>query len=145
MTTLSPNRKATVMSWIGQILVAAILLQVVFFKFTGAAESIGLFEQLGAEPWGRIGTGLVELVAAGLILRSRTAALGAVLSVGLMVGAIGTHLTVLGIEVGGDGGALFTMALITFAAATVVAWIRRHNLPVLGRALAARAVSPHVD
>lgn len=111
---------------------AAILLQTLFFKFTGAAESVYIFETLGAEPWGRIGSGIVELVTAVLLLAPSTAALGGLLGVGVMSGAILSHLTVLGIEVMGDGGLLFALALIVFAASAGVAWMHRTAIPVVG-------------
>ena len=59
MTTKGKN----VLSWILRLVVAAILVQTLFFKFTGASVPIHIFETLGAEPWGRIGTGVLELVA----------------------------------------------------------------------------------
>jgi hypothetical protein len=113
-----------------------ILLQTLFFKFTGAEESIWIFEQLGAEPWGRLGSGAVELVASILILLPATAAVGALLAIGVMAGAIGSHLAVLGIEVQGDGGLLFALACSVLVAALVVLWLRRRKLPVVGRRLA---------
>jgi uncharacterized membrane protein YphA (DoxX/SURF4 family) len=120
-------------SWVLQIAVAVILLQTLFFKFTGAEESVYIFSTLGAEPWGRIGSGLVELVAALLLLVPVTAPLGAALTMAVMVGAIGSHLTVLGIEVMDDGGLLFGLACIAFLASASVLFLRRGQLPVLGR------------
>jgi len=133
MSTPSPT--SVRISWFAQVVAAVILLQTLFFKFTGAPESRAIFEALGAEPWGRIGSGAVEVVAAGLLLWPRRAAWGALLATGVMVGAIGAHLTRLGIEVGGDGGALFAMALVTLSASLVVLWIRRGQIPGAGRLL----------
>src|ERR1041384_7793155 len=96
------TRTQVVISWILQIVVAIILLQTLFFKFTGAEESKYIFSTLCVEPWGRIGTGLLELVAAGLLLRGRTAVFGALLAAGLMGGALFSHLTKLGIVVKDD-------------------------------------------
>ena len=115
-------------TWAMQITVAVILGQTLFFKFTGAPESVYIFEALGAEPWGRIGSGLVELLAVVLILSPRRAALGAVLALGAMAGAIGSHVTLLGIEVQGDGGALFGMAVLVFALSAAIAGVRREEL-----------------
>ena len=115
-------------TWAMQIVVAVILGQTLFFKFTGAPESVYIFETLGAEPWGRIGSGLVELLAVILILSPRRAAYGAVLALGVMAGAIGSHVTKLGIEVQGDGGALFGMAVLVFALSAAVAGVRREEL-----------------
>lgn len=123
---------ATVASWILQLIVAGILLQTLFFKFTGAAESVYIFSTLGAEPWGRIGSGVVELVASILLLVPATSAIGAALSLAVIAGAIVSHLTVLGIEVQGDGGLLFALALTVFVASTVILVLRRTELPLVG-------------
>src|SRR4030095_6536569 len=104
MTNIS--RTQTTASWTLQLVVAGILLQTLFFKFTGAEESVYIFTTLGVEPWGRLGSGVFELVAALLLLRPRTAPFGAALTMAVMAGAIGSHLTILGIEVKGDGGLL---------------------------------------
>jgi hypothetical protein len=111
---------------------AAILLQTLFFKFTGAAESVYILQALGAEPWGRIGSGIAELATAILLLAPSTAALGGLLGIGVMSGAILSHLTILGIEIMGDGGLLFALALIVWAASAVVLWLYRGTLPVVG-------------
>lgn len=121
----------TILYWVLRILAAVILLQTLFFKFSGAEESIYIFSTLGMEPWGRIGTGVVELVASILILLPRTTAFGAVLAVGTMSGAIFFHLTRLGIEVRGDHGQLFIYALLVFISAGILAWTFRKQLCVL--------------
>lgn len=131
VTHLSGSRLA--LSWALQILAAVILLQTLFFKFSGAAESVYIFSTLGAEPAGRIGSGIVELVAAVLLLVPATVAVGAVLAIGLMAGALVSHLTVLGIEIMGDGGLLFGLALTVLASAAVVLVCRRGELPYVGR------------
>jgi hypothetical protein len=123
----------SIASWGLQLLVAGILLQTLFFKFTGAEESVYIFTTLGAEPWGRIGSGVVELVAAILLLTPRTAPVGALLTMGVLAGAIGSHLTVLGIEVKGDGGLLFGLAVTSFVGSAIVLFIRRGQLPVVGQ------------
>lgn len=130
------SRTATIVSWIGQLTAAVILGQTLFFKFTGAPESVYIFTKLGAEPVGRYTTGTFELLAVFLLLVPGTAATGAVLAMGLMAGAIGSHLTLLGIEVQGDGGLLFGLALTTFVSAAIVAWLRRSAIPLLGNWLA---------
>ncbi len=104
-----------IISWLLRIVAAAILLQTLFFKFTAAAESVALFSKLGVEPWGRIGTGVVELIAGILLLIPTTVFVGAFLGVGLMSGAILSHLFVIGIESKGDGGQLFILAIIELA------------------------------
>lgn len=125
-------RNLLIVSWAAQIVAAAILAQTLYFKFTGAPESVYIFSTLGMEPWGRIGTGVLELVTAILLLIPATAALGALLALGLMAGAIFFHLVKLGISVQGDGGLLFGLALIVFACAATVALLRRTQIPILG-------------
>ena len=133
MTNLSKIQ--TVASWALQLLAAAILLQTLFFKFSAAEESVYIFTTLGMEPWGRIGSGVAELIAAILLLVPATVPAGAVLAMGVMAGAIVSHLTVLGIEVKGDGGLLFGLALTVFFASAVVLVIRRGQIPIVGRYL----------
>ncbi len=120
-------------SWLAQLITVVILIQTLFFKFTGAEESKFIFETLGMEPWGRIGSGVVELIASLMLLMAGTAAIGAVVALGVMAGAIVSHLTTLGIEVQGDGGLLFGMAITVTVCCLVVIWIRRRNLPILGK------------
>ena len=127
------SKTQIVLSWVLQLAAAGILLQTLFFKFTGAEESVYIFTKLGAEPWGRIGSGIVELIASALLLVPATASIGAVMALGVMTGAILSHLTVLGIEVKGDGGLLFGLALIVFACSAIVLTIRRAQVPVVGR------------
>jgi hypothetical protein len=122
-------------SWVLQLLAAGILLQTLYFKFTGAEESVYIFTTVGAEPWGRIGSGVVELIAAILLLIPATTTIGAILALGVMAGAIVSHLTILGIDVKGDGGLLFGLALTVFASAAVILLIRRGEIPVVGRYL----------
>jgi putative oxidoreductase len=124
-------------SWVSRIVVAVILLQTLFFKFTGAEESKYIFTTLlGAEleSFGRIGSGLVELIAAILLVLPRTAWLGAFLSLGTISGAILSHLTMLGIVVKDDGGLLFVLAVTVFVLSAIVLVIHRRDFPVLGAA-----------
>ncbi len=128
--------KETSMKAIYQIcraLAAIILLQTLYFKFSGAPESVYIFTKVGAEPVGRIGSGIVELIAAVLLFVPRFNWLGAGLAAGVMLGAIGSHLTVLGIEVMGDGGLLFSLACVVFVCAMFILWVRKSELPVIGR------------
>lgn len=125
-------------SWLdygARTVAAIILLQTLFFKFTGAPESVYIFTKVGIEPWGRIGSGVAELIAAVLLFLPGFTWLGAVLTLGVIGGAIFTHLTVLGIAVMGDGGLLFTLALVTEVCAAIVAFIHRHALPLIGARL----------
>jgi putative oxidoreductase len=124
--------KHTIVSWVLQLIVVVILVQTLFFKFTGAEESVYIFTTLGAEPWGRIGSGLVELIASVLLLLPRTVTLGALLTLGTISGAIFSHLTKLGLVVKDDGGLLFGLALVVFVCSTAILWLRRREIPVLG-------------
>lgn len=128
------TRGLRITCWIFQILVAAILLQTLFFKFSGATESVYIFTMLGAEPWGRIGSGVVELIASILLLIPATAILGAIISLATMAVAILSHLTVLGLALHpvGDNGELFTLAVIVFLASAAVIFIRRSQIPLIG-------------
>src|SRR3569832_1720442 len=101
----------TVAMWLLRLVAAVILLQTLFFKFSASPESVYIFTKVGMEPWGRIGSGVVELIASLLILFPRTTAWGAGMAIGTMSGAIFFHLTKLGIDVQGDGGQLFYMAI----------------------------------
>jgi uncharacterized membrane protein YphA (DoxX/SURF4 family) len=114
--------------WALRIVPALILLQTLFFKFTAAPESVYIFSKLGAEPYGRIGSGVFELIAAILLLIPRTTLLGAILGLGVMAGAIISHLTILGIDVQGDHGQLFAYALITAVCCLILIFIFRANI-----------------
>ena len=114
--------------WILRILAALIMLQTLFFKFSGAEESIYIFSKLGMEPWGRIGTGVLELIASVLILFPKTTAWGALIAIGLMGGAIFFHHTKLGISVMNDGGQLFIYALIVFVCGVILLFVYRNTI-----------------
>ena len=114
-----------------RLIVAVILLQTLYYKFGGHEDSIYIFTTLGLEPYGRIGIGVMELIASILILLKRTSWAGALLTVGLMAGAIFSHLTQLGIEVKGDGGQLFYIAVGTWVLSLVVLWSERKQIPFI--------------
>ena len=114
-----------------RLILAVILLQTLYYKFGGHEDSIYIFTTLGLEPYGRIGIGVMELIASILILLKRTSWAGALLTVGLMVGAIFSHLTQLGIEVKGDGGQLFYMAVGTWVLSLVVLLSERKQIPFI--------------
>jgi uncharacterized membrane protein YphA (DoxX/SURF4 family) len=114
--------------WILRLIAAIIMLQTLYFKFTAADESVYIFSKLGMEPWGRIGTGVLELIASILILYPKTTAFGAFLAIGLMGGAIFFHLTRLGIVVQNDGGQLFIYGLVVFVSSLVLLVVYRNDL-----------------
>ncbi len=127
-------------SWILRGLAAVILLQTLFFKFTAAKESVYIFSMLGMEPWGRIGSGIAEFIASVLLLMPSTVAIGAVLTLGVISGAIFFHLTRLGIALPavGDSGELFTLAIVVFICAAAVLAMHRGELPIVGGILSSR-------
>ena len=137
-----PQSKALkILDWIVRIVVAVILLQTLFFKFTGAKESVYIFTTLGAEPWGRIGSGVVELIASIFLLIPRTAAFGAILVFGIACGAIFAHLTKLGFTIPAvdDRGELFGLAITIFLGSLVVLFLRRREIPIVGPRLFSQA------
>lgn len=123
---------STIIAWVCRIAAAIILLQTLFFKFTAAPESVYIFTKVGLEPWGRIGSGIAELIAAILILIPATTWLGAGLALSVMVGAIFSHLTVLGVVVMNDGGLLFGLALAVAACSVMLLFLQRRQLPLIG-------------
>ncbi len=132
---MARTRTGSIVSWAAQVVVAAILLQTLFFKFTGAEESKFIFTTLGLEPAGRIGSGIAELVAAVLLLIPRTVVFGAALALVIITGAIASHLTRLGIVVQDDGGLLFGLACAVFAGSLTVLVVRRAQIPWIGASL----------
>lgn len=123
----------TLVTWVLRSAAAYLMLQTLFYKFSASEESVYIFSTLGMEPWGRIGTGALEFVAAVLILIPRTTAFGALLAIGLMAGALFFHLTKLGIEIKGDGGLLFVYALIVFISSSILLWIYKQQILSLFR------------
>lgn len=119
----------TVAAWLLRLIAALIMLQTLFFKFSASPESVYIFSTVGMEPWGRLGSGVAELIASILLLVPRTTWLGALLGIGVMSGAIFFHLTKLGIEVQGDGGQLFIYALIVFVCCAILLFMHRSDLP----------------
>ncbi len=117
-----------IISWVLRLTVAIILLQTLYFKFTAHPDSVHIFSALGIEPWGRIGLGIVELITAILILWPKTKIIGMVNSLGIITGAIVSHLLVLGVNVQNDGGVLFTLALIVFIAASLFLFMHRDEV-----------------
>jgi putative oxidoreductase len=125
-----------IFSWLLRIVAAAILLQTLYFKFSAHPESVALFTKLGVEPWGRIATGVIELIAAALLLIPSTVFIGAFLGTGLMAGAILSHLTVIGIESKGDGGQLFMLAIVVMVCSiTLSVLYRQQSLSLIQRYL----------
>lgn len=106
-----------------------------FFKFSAAPESVYIFMKVGIEPWGRIGSGIVELIAAVLLFVPGLTWLGAGLALAVIGGAIVSHLTLLGIEVQGDHGVLFALAIVVAVCSAVLLFIYRRTVPIVGNLL----------
>lgn len=117
-----------ILIWALRLISAYILLQTLRFKFGAAPESVYIFTKVGMEPWGRIGSGVVELIASVLLLIPRTTALGALMAMGTMTGAIFFHLTILGIDVMGDHGQLFFMGVTVWLSCAILLFINREQL-----------------
>lgn len=111
-----------------RIIVAIILIQTLRFKFTAHPDSVYIFSKVGLEPYGRIATGIVELIAGILLLIPKTVWIGATITLGVIGGAIFMHLTKLGIEINNDGGILFITALLTFILSGIILWIKRREI-----------------
>lgn len=118
-----------------RIITAIILIQTLWFKFTAHPDSVYIFTKVGIEPYGRIGTGIMELIAGILLLIPRTVWVGAGLTVGIIAGAVFSHLTFLGIEVNGDGGSLFYLAVFTLVSSSIILWTYRFDIPIIGEKL----------
>jgi hypothetical protein len=129
-----------IVSWVLRGVAAIVLLQTLFFKFTGAKESVYIFSTLGLEPWGRIGSGVVELIASALLVMPPTVVYGAILALGVISGAIVSHLTKLGITIPAvnDRGELFALAVVVFLCSAALLVMHRAELPVVGPLLRPR-------
>ena len=113
---------------------AIILLQTLYFKFTGHPDSVAIFSMLGVEPYGRVGLGVIELITAILLIIPRTAVFGSILGLGIISGAIVSHLFIIGINVNDDGGALFGLAVLVFLGCALVLFKRKDEaLSLIGR------------
>jgi len=113
--------------WILRLVPAIILLQTLYFKFTAQPESVKLFTEIGMEPYGRIGTGVLELIASILLLIPRYTGYGAILGLVMMTGALYFHLTKIGIYFGGDP-LLFIYAAITFVCCAILIFTYKKQL-----------------
>ena len=115
-----------------RVSVALILIQTLRFKFTAHPDSVYIFTKVGLEPYGRIGIGVLELISAILLLIPKTVWIGALLTIGIIGGAIFLHLTKLGIEINNDGGLLFITALVTFLLSTLILYKYKKDIPFTG-------------
>ena len=114
-----------------RLIVAAILIQTLRFKFTAHPDSVYIFQTVGLEPYGRIVIGVLELIAGILLLIPKTIWLGATLTIGVIGSAIFMHLTKLGIEINNDSGILFTTAVVTFIISVIILYMSRNKIPLI--------------
>ena len=119
------------LSLVLRIIVAVILLQTLHFKFLAHPDSIYIFTKVGMDTWGRIGIGVLELIASILLFLQKKTWLGAGLSAGLMAGAVKIHLTMIGIEVKGYDGTLFYTAIATLILSLMILWGKKKDIPSL--------------
>src|SRR5438046_7027124 len=82
--------------WMLQIGAAGMFLMVGFFKLSGDPQMVGLFDAIGLGQWFRYVTGSLEVLGAIMLLVPPLGGLGALLLVGVMLGAVPTHLFVVG-------------------------------------------------
>ncbi|WP_394750927.1 DoxX family protein [Spongiimicrobium salis] len=115
-----------------RLLLAGLLIQTLYFKFGAHPDSVYIFTKVGMEPYGRIGIGILELIASILLLIPKTVWAGATLAVGILAGAILMHLTLLGIEVQGDEGGLFYTGILLFVLGLVILWFYKKDIPLIG-------------
>ena len=135
ITMQSFSKPLRILDWILRLTAAVILAQTLWFKFTAAPESVYIFDKVGLGAPGRIGSGVAELIAALLLVIPRTAWLGAGLAIAVMGGAIMSHLTVLGIDVMGDHGELFGLAVTVALCSAIVLFLHRRDVPFIGKLL----------
>ena len=126
------SKGLSIATWLARIIAAVILLQTLYFKFSAHPDSVAIFTAVGQEPWGRIGSAVVELLATVLLFLPGLTAVGGALAVGVMSGAIFFHLTKLGVVVNNDGGSLFPLAVAVWVCSAFVLWLYRKTLPVIG-------------
>lgn len=120
------------------ILAAILFLQTLFYKFTAAPESVYIFTELGVEPYGRIGSGVIELIVSFLLLIRKTSLIGAIAGVFVISGAIFAHFFVLGIEVQDDGGKLFSLAIIVLILCLISIFLQKKKLLKLTHGISSR-------
>lgn len=121
-----------------KLLISLIVGQTLFFKFSGAEESIYIFSTLKVEPWGRIALGTLELLSIILLWISRTTVYALILIFVMMCGAVASHLFILGIDIMGDGGELFILGMVTLLTSAVLLFTKREEIKTLGMKFIAR-------
>ena len=116
-----------------RIIIAVTLIQTLRFKLTAHPDSVYIFTKVGLEPIGRIGIGIIELIAGILLLINKRAWLGAAITIGVISGAVIMHLTSLGIEINNDGGILFLTAVFILISSIVIFYTQRKSIPYINK------------
>lgn len=125
------SKKSKIVSTVAAIIAAVIMLQTLYFKFSASPESVYIFTILNLEPYGRIGVGILELIASILLIIPKSRVIGSILGLGLMSGAVFSHLTKLGIVVMDDGGYLFALCLIVLSMCLICLIVEREKVVLL--------------
>ena len=123
-------KTTTIISWVLRLAIAIIFIQTLYFKFTAHPDSVYIFSELGVEPYGRVGLGIIELITAILLMVNSTKIIAIFLSIGIIIGAIGSHILVIGTSVQGDGGGLFALAWVVLLAGIVLLFIHKKELNI---------------
>lgn len=127
MPSHQPSRLTQGLDWLVRILLALTFVSAGGMKLAGVPQFVALFDQIGIGQWFRLVTGTFEVLGGLLVLIPRTSIFGAVLLACVMLGAVFTHLAVIG------GNPL--PALVLLALSTVVLWLRRAQLALLKRSI----------
>lgn len=123
--------KSNLLDWIVRIVAVLILIPAFYFKLSGADRSIATFSALDAEPFGRYAVGFAELIVVVLLLIPQTSWLGAMVAGVIMIGAVGSHISVLGFA--GDTGVSFVLALVVLVCAIAEIYASRDRNPIFTR------------
>ena len=114
------GRVALLALWLTQIGLAAMFIFVGGLKLTGAPQLVALFDAIGIGEWLRYVTGSIEVVSAVALVVPGWSAFGALLLIPTMVGAVFTHLFIVG------GSAV--PATVLLVGSLAIAWARRDQL-----------------
>jgi len=122
--------KSKIISWVLQLCIIALFAPAAYSKLTSHEASIALFTELGMEPTGRYVIGFLEAVACALLLMPNTAVHGAILSLGIMIGAVIAHFSKIGFN---DMFAYFAIILVICSSAII--YLRRKQIKSIARML----------
>ena len=121
----TPSQAARIADWVIRILLALSFISAGGMKLAGVAQFVAMFDEIGFGQWFRLLTGAIEVTGGVLIIVPRTAVLGALLLACVMIGAVITHLAVIG------GNPI--PATVLLALSLTVLWLRRTQFSILQR------------